>query len=68
MKYFSKRQIKQAKKVQEILFAFGLPTYKDLKRLIDNNRLRDSPISLKDIDIAEQICQKRKIYIKRKYY
>ena len=64
MKYFSKRQIKQAKKVLEILFALGLPTYKDLKRLIDNNGLRDSPISSKDIDIAEQIYQKEESTLK----
>ena len=34
MQYFSKREIMQAKKAREILFALGLPTYKDLKNLI----------------------------------
>ena len=43
--YFSKRQTKQAEKVQKLLlYALGLPTYKELKRLINTNGLRDLPI------------------------
>ena len=56
--YFSKRQIKQAETVQKILFALGLTNFKEVKRLIDTNGLRDSPISSQDVTIAEKIYQK----------
>ena len=57
-RYFSKRQIKQAVKARKLLFALGLPTYKELKRIINTNGLRDSPISSQDVAIAEKIYQK----------
>ena len=56
--YISKRQIKQAEKVQKLLFALGWPTYKELKRLINTNGLRESPVSSQDIAIAGKIYQK----------
>ena len=56
--YFFKCQIKQAEKARKLLYAIGLPTYKELKRIINNNGLRDSPISSQDVAIAEKIYQK----------
>ena len=62
--YFSKHQIKQAEKVRKLLFALGLPTYKELKRLMDTNGLQDSPISSQDVTIAEKIYQKEVLTLK----
>ena len=57
--YFFKCQIKQAEKARKLLYAIGLPTYKELKRLIEINGLRDSPITSQDVAIAEKIYQKK---------
>ena len=52
---YSTKQLKQAEKVKNILYALGVPSYRDLKNIHRMNMIQDAKISLKDIEIAERI-------------
>ena len=66
-KQFSECQIKQAGKVQKLLFVLGLPTCKEVKRLSDSNGLRDLPISFSRRCNCRENISKRSINMKRKH-
>ena len=52
---FTKRQIKDAE-VARILYAtLGCPSIKDFKWIIWNHQIKDSPVTLQDIEVAISI-------------
>ena len=52
---YSTKQLKQAEKAKSILYALGLPSYRDLKNIHRMNIIPDAKISMKDIEAAERI-------------
>ena len=52
---FTPRQVEQAKLARKIYHALGTPSVKDFKAIITMNAIKNLPITLKDVDLAEQI-------------
>ena len=57
-KYYTNHQFQQAKAAQKFLQAVGYPHIKDLKNIISINGVRNCPITIEDINIAEKIYGK----------
>jgi hypothetical protein len=55
MKMFTPRQIQQAKAARDLLASLGTPSIRDMKTAITTNSIKNVPITVKDIDLAEQI-------------
>ena len=55
MKMYTPRQIQQAKAARDLLASLGTPSIQDMKTAITTNSIRNVPITVKDIEIAEQI-------------
>ena len=55
MKHYSQRQIERAKAARALYHSLGTPTIKDYKAIIRMNAIRNCPITMEDIDIAEAI-------------
>ena len=55
---FSKRQLKRAKLAMKIYGMVGRPGYKSFKQMIHSNMLKNCPIVLKDVEIAEKVYGK----------
>ena len=53
-KYYTNCQVQQAKAAQKFLQAVGYPHIKDLKNIIAINGVRNCPITIEDINIAEK--------------
>jgi hypothetical protein len=52
---YTEHQFQRAKKAQELYHALGTPSLKDFKAIIQTNAIRNNPITLEDIKIAESI-------------
>ena len=52
---FSKRQLKRAKLAMKIYGMVGRPGYQSFKQMIRSNLLKNCPIVVKDVDIAEKV-------------
>ncbi|KAL7577185.1 hypothetical protein ACA910_003520 [Epithemia clementina (nom. ined.)] len=52
---FTPRQVKRAKTAQALYYAIGTPSLKDFKMIVQSNVIRNSPVTVEDIDLAEQI-------------
>ena len=55
MKHYTQRQIERAKAARALYHSLGTPTIKDYKAIIRMNAIRNCPITMEDIDIAEAI-------------
>ena len=55
MKMYTPRQIQQAKAARDLLASLGTPTVRDMKTAITTNAIKNVPVTVKDIDLAEQI-------------
>ena len=55
---FTKRQYKQAREARRVYNIIGNPSLNDFKSIIKMNAIKDCPITLEDIDIAERIFGK----------
>ena len=53
--FYSKRQVDRAKRARELLHALGCPSIADFKKAIKMNAIKDCPVTVEDIDIAESI-------------
>ncbi|KAL7564336.1 hypothetical protein ACA910_007188 [Epithemia clementina (nom. ined.)] len=52
---FTPRQVKRAKTAQALYYAIGTPSLKDFKMIVQSNSIRNNPVTVKDINLAEQI-------------
>ena len=57
-KFFTNRQIEQAKKARKLYNVIGNPSVKDFKTLIRSNMIKNCPITEDDIDVAEKVFGK----------
>ena len=56
--FYTKRQYERALETQKFYNTIGNPSLNDFKSIIKMNAIKNCPITLKDIDIAEQIFGK----------
>ena len=54
-KFYTNRQIKRAKRAQQLLLTLGCPTVTDLKTIIKTNAIEDCPVTLGDLELAQKI-------------
>ena len=54
-KFYSKRQLARAKAARVLLHSLGCPSVNDLKKIIKMNTIRDNPVTIDDVLIAEKI-------------
>ena len=52
---FRNRQFERAKKARLLYHAVGTPSVKDFKTMINLNAIKDNPITVQDIEMAEKI-------------
>ena len=52
---FSRRQIEQAKKARKLYHVMCIPSMHDFKELVKNNMIYNCPITIEDINNAEEI-------------
>jgi Reverse transcriptase (RNA-dependent DNA polymerase) len=53
--FFTDRQVQRAKLARNIYHAIGTPSLKDFKLIITSNMIKNIPITIEDINIAEKI-------------
>ena len=56
--HYTNRQIEKAKQARALYHALGTPTIKDFKAILRMNAIKNCPITLEDIDVAEFIYGK----------
>ena len=54
-KYYTPRQKERAKRARELLHTLGCGTVNDLKVIIKTNMIKNNPVTVDDVAIAEQI-------------
>jgi hypothetical protein len=52
---YTDRQIQRAKLARSIYHAIGTPSLKDFKTIITSNTIKNIPITVDDINIAEKV-------------
>ena len=52
---YTQRQLDRAKKAREMLQSLGSPTVADLKAIIRMNCIKNNPITIEDVNIAEKV-------------
>ncbi|KAL7578956.1 hypothetical protein ACA910_006924 [Epithemia clementina (nom. ined.)] len=52
---FTPRQVKRAKTARALYYAIGTPSVKDFRMIVQSNLIRNNPVTVEDIDLAEQI-------------
>ena len=55
---YSNRQFQRAKLAREVYCSIGNPSMDDFKRIIRTNGLKNCPVTMEDINIAEKIFEK----------
>jgi hypothetical protein len=55
MAFYTSRQIERAKRARDLLHTLGCPSIADLKKIIKMNSIKDCPVTLDDINLAENI-------------
>ena len=53
--FYSRRQIDRAKRARELLHSLGCPSVADLKKIIKMNSIQNCPVTVDDVNLAEQI-------------
>ena len=66
MEGFTDRQIEMASKARRLQHIMGLPCIQDFKAMVQNNMIKNCPITLQDIATAEQVYGKSVGVIKGK--
>ena len=56
--FYTDRQVERAKQARELLHALGCPSIADLKNIIKMNSIKDCPVTVDDINLAEKIFGK----------
>jgi hypothetical protein len=64
--YYSQWQVEHARKARDLLHTLGCPSIQDLKKIITMNSIQNCPVTIEDINIAEQIYGKDIASIKGK--
>ena len=62
----TKQQQERAKEARKLCHIAGAPTVKNFKFIIESNQTQDCPITVDDVDIAEQMCGKDISHVKGK--
>ena len=65
-KFYTKRQVEQAKMARKLYHAVGTPSIQDFRTLIRSNMIKNCPVSEEDIQIAEKIFGKGIVALKGK--
>ena len=52
---YTERQFERAKKAKELYYALGTPSTRDFKAIVRSNGIKNNPVTIADIDIAEKI-------------
>ena len=53
--YYLKAQIHQAKQAKELYHTLGMPSMQDFKAIIQMNTIMNNPVTVKDINLCDQI-------------
>ena len=56
--HFTKRQIERAQAARKLYHAIGAPSAKDFRVLVRSNMIKNCPVTIEDIRIAEQVYGK----------
>ena len=56
--HYTQRQIDKAKVARALYHSLGTPTVKDYKAIIRMNAIKNCPVTMEDIDLAESIYGK----------
>ena len=64
--YHTERKIKRATVARKLYHSIGAPTIKNYKGIIRSNMIRNCPVTIEDIDLAEKIFGPDVAYIKGK--
>jgi len=56
--YYTKRQVERAKQARKLIHTLGFPTTVDLKAVVRGNMIKNNPVTIEDINIAEAIYGK----------
>jgi hypothetical protein len=54
-KMFTDRQVERAKKARQLYHALGTPSTKDFKAIITMNAIKNLPVTIDDVNLAEKI-------------
>ncbi len=54
-KNYTKKKVNMAKKARELYHVFGNPSLRDFKVIIKSNSIKNCPIMIREIEIAEDI-------------
>ena len=65
-KLYTHKQCKRALKARQLLHSLGVPTIKNMKFIIQNNMIKDCPITEEDLKIACNIYGKDVLTLKGK--
>ena len=52
---YSHNKFKRAKKTRKLYHVIGAPSIKNFKMTLQNNQIRNCPVTEKDVDLAENI-------------
>jgi hypothetical protein len=53
--FYTSRQFERAKRARELYNTLGTPSLKDFKTIIQMNFIKDNPVTIEDVNIAENI-------------
>ncbi|KAG7342126.1 hypothetical protein IV203_007218 [Nitzschia inconspicua] len=54
-KFYSNNQLEKAKRARELLHTLGFPSVADLKKIVKMNSIKDCPVTVDDVNLAERI-------------
>ena len=57
-KYFSERAYRRAVEARKLYQIIGIPSIKDFKAIVQGNLIKNCPITIEDINVAEKIFGK----------
>src|SRR5210317_2332452 len=52
---FTKRQVEDAEKARKLYYVLGCPTVQNFKHILRQNIIKNCPVTMEDVNIAEQI-------------
>jgi len=57
-RFYTKRQFERAKLARQLLHVLGCPSIRDMKTILQQNAIRNCPVTIEDVDIAQRIFGK----------
>jgi hypothetical protein len=54
-KFYTARQVERARRARQLFYSLGNPSINDMKAIIWMNTIKNNPVTMDDVDIAEKI-------------